>query len=219
MLDDYAQMARAALMLHEITGEASYLERAEGWVDALDAHFWDAENGGYFFTADDAEGLIVRTRNAHDNATPSGNGAMAGVLARLFYVTGKDAYRARAEALISAFAGEIARNFFPLPTLLNNNLLLQQAVQVVLVGEGGDPAMASLFEAVYGVSLPDRIVTVTGPSDPLPQSHPAFGKEAVAGQATAYVCIGTTCSLPITDASQLTTVLKDSRRTTGAAND
>jgi len=161
----------------------------------------------------------VRTRNAHDNATPSGNGIMAGVLARLFYVTGEDAYRQRAEALISAFAGEIARNFFPLPTLLNNNLFLQHAAQVVLVGEDSDPAMAPLFEAVYGVSLPDRVVMVTGPRDPLPQSHPAYGKNVVAGKASAYVCIGTTCSLPITDASRLTCVLQDSRRITGAAND
>jgi uncharacterized protein YyaL (SSP411 family) len=144
---------------------------------------------------------------------------MAGVLARLFYVTGKDAYRARAEALISAFAGEIARNFFPLPTLLNNNLFLQHAVQIVLAGEDGDPAMAPLFEAVYGVSLPDRVLMVTAPRDPLPQSHPAYGKNVVAGKASAYVCIGTACSLPITDAIQLISVLKDSRKTTGAAND
>ncbi len=71
------------------------------------------ENGGYFFTADDAEGLIVRTRNAHDNATPSGNGVMAGVLARLFYVTGKDAYRARAEALDLRLRRRDRAQFFP----------------------------------------------------------------------------------------------------------
>ncbi len=75
--------------------------------------------------------------------------------------------------------------------------------------------MAPLFEAVYGVSLPDRVLMVTGPRDALPQSHPAFGKNVVAGKASAYVCIGTSCSLPITDASQLTSVLTDSRRING----
>src|SRR5690242_21091706 len=53
-----------------------------------------------------AENLIVRTRNAIDNATPSGNGVAAGVLARLHALTGEDAYRARAEATVNAFAGD-----------------------------------------------------------------------------------------------------------------
>jgi uncharacterized protein YyaL (SSP411 family) len=211
MLDDYAQMARAALMLFEISGEQKYLEHAEAWVATLDAHFWDDANGGYFFTADDAEGLIVRTRAAHDNATPSGNGTMAGVLARLWFVTGKDAYRARAEALISAFAGEISRNFFPLPTLLNSNLLLQHGTQIAIIGEDSDPGLAALLEAVYGVSLPDRIVTVAAPGETLPETHPAFGKTAVGGKATAYVCVGTVCSLPITEPDQLIAALKASR--------
>jgi uncharacterized protein YyaL (SSP411 family) len=39
MLDDYAQMARAALALHEISGEQNYLDRAEAWVCALERHF------------------------------------------------------------------------------------------------------------------------------------------------------------------------------------
>jgi uncharacterized protein YyaL (SSP411 family) len=211
MLDDYAQMARAALMLFEISGEQKYLEHAEAWVATLDAHFWDDANGGYFFTADDAEGLIVRTRAAHDNATPSGNGTMAGVLARLWFVTGKDAYRARAEALISAFAGEISRNFFPLPTLLNSNLLLQHGTQIAIIGEDSDPGLAALLEAVYGVSLPDRIVTVAAPGETLPETHPAFGKTAVGGKATAYVCVGTVCSLPITEPDPLIAALKASR--------
>ena len=219
MLDDYAQMARAALTLHEICGDPAFLDHAEAWVATLDRHFWDNENGGYYFTGDDAEGLIVRTRAAHDNATPSGNGVMAGVLARLWFVTGKAAYRARAEALISAFAGEIANNFFPLPTLLNNNMLLQHAVQVVAVGEDSDPALASLLKAVYAVSLPDRIVTVIGPADRLADNHPAHGKTAVENKATAYICVGTTCSLPITDPHQLTVALQNSRKITEAAND
>src|SRR5207247_1468161 len=53
ILDDYAEMTRAALALHEATGEAAYLDRARAWSSALDAHFWDASAGGYFLTADD----------------------------------------------------------------------------------------------------------------------------------------------------------------------
>ena len=212
MLDDYAQIARAALTLYELSGESKYLAQAERWVAALDRHFWDETNGGYFFTADDAEGLIVRTRNAHDNATPSGNGVIAGVLARLFYLTGKDHYRARSEAVIAAFAGELARNFFPLPTLLGSNLFLQHAVQVVVTGDESDPAVADLIETAYRVSLPDRVLLVVGPDDSLPANHPARGKTPLGGVATAYVCVGTVCSLPLTHPDTLLTELRRARR-------
>jgi len=57
-------MAAAALALHEATGRADYLAQAQAWVDVLDRHYWDAENGGYFLTADDPPDLILRTNTA-----------------------------------------------------------------------------------------------------------------------------------------------------------
>jgi len=57
-----AAMIRAALALGEITGAAGYLAAAEGWAEVLDRHYWDGDGGGYFFTADDAEALIVRAK-------------------------------------------------------------------------------------------------------------------------------------------------------------
>ena len=80
ILDDYAQMSRAALALYELTGIQEYLDWAIRWVNEVNERFWDSENGGYFYTPKDAKDLIVRTRQPADNATPSGNGVMAGVL-------------------------------------------------------------------------------------------------------------------------------------------
>ena len=136
-LDDYANACRAALALHEATGDPAYVTAAQAWTAVLDRRYWDAAGGGYFFTADDTVDVIHRTKTAADNATPSGNGTMVGVLARLYYLTGDDAWRRRAEAVVAAFSGEIERYFFPLATLLNNAEFLQAAVQVVVVGRRG----------------------------------------------------------------------------------
>ena len=111
-LDDYANMARAAVVLYEATGDMSYVNTARRWVDVIDTHFWDDAGGGYFFTADDAEALIIRTKSAADNATPAGNSVIAATLARLHYLTGEEAYRIRAEEIFTAFAGEVSKNFF-----------------------------------------------------------------------------------------------------------
>ncbi|MGQ0674979.1 MAG: thioredoxin domain-containing protein [Rhodospirillales bacterium] len=207
-LDDYANMARAALALHQATGEKEFLAQARAWVAAMDKHYWDAAGAGYFFTADDTSDVIVRTKNASDNAVPSGNGTMVGVLARLWCLTGEDAYRERAEAVVLLFSGQVMRNFFPLATLLNNSGLLREPLQVAVVGPHGDPATQALWHALHGVSLPDAAVCQVAPDAALPPGHPAHGKGMVEGKPAAYVCRGPVCSLPLTEPEALKTALK-----------
>ena len=203
-LDDYANMARAALALNEVTGGPSYLADAEAWMATLERHYWDSAGGGYFFTADDAEALIIRTKSAHDNATPAGNSVAAMVNARLYYLTGKDAYRKRAEDVVRTFAGEVGKNFFPLSTLFNASELLQSAQQIVIVGKRGEPETDALLRAAFAAPAMNRVLSVVAPGEALPASHPAHGKGQMGGKATAYVCAGPTCSLPITEAANLT---------------
>jgi uncharacterized protein len=206
-LDDYADMARAALALSEATGDKSLVAQAEEWVAVLDAHYWDAAGGGYFFTAADTGDVILRNKTAVDHATPAGNATMVGVLARLHYLTGQGRYRDRADALIGAFAGEIGRNFFPLASFINAQELLHNAVQVVIVGDPTAADTAGLIAALHERSLPDLVLTSLAPGETLPEGHPAHGKGAANNKATAYVCQAMTCSLPITDAEGLGRVL------------
>ena len=207
-LDDYAEMSRAALALLEATSKRSYLEQARTWVAVLDRHFWDGANGGYFFTADDTADVIQRAKNANDHATPSGNGTMVEVLARLYFLTGEDRFRTQAEAIIAAFSGAILRSVFPFATLINATDFLRNATQIVLVGASGDPAVEELARQVYARSLPNRLVMRIAPEDRLPQSHPASGKGLVKGKAAAYICRGQTCSLPITEPAALMKALQ-----------
>ncbi len=207
-LDDYALMARAALALHEATGEAAYLDQARAWVRVLDQHFWDTEAGGYFYTADDAKDLIIRTKSAHDSAIPSGNGTMLAVLATLYHRTGDAAYRERADALVAAFSGELGRNFFPLPTFLNAVERLQRGLQVVIVGDPQSADTQALRRTVLDRSLPDRVLSVVPPGTELPPNHPAHGKGMQNGAATAYVCTGMTCSPPVTAPAALADALQ-----------
>ena len=207
LLDDYAQMTRAALALYEASGEGAYLAKARAWSKVLDAHFWDAQNAGYFLTPDDGEALIVRTRNAHDNATPSGNGTQAANLARLWYLTGEAAYRDRAEAVIGAFSGDVSRSAMAFSTLLNAAELLLAGQQIVIVGDRAASDTRALLDAVTALSLPNRVLQVIAPGEALPTSHPAHGKGQVEAKATIYVCEGTTCSLPATDPAHVPPLL------------
>ncbi len=207
-LDDYANMIRSSLVLHETTGDAAFLEQARDWTTTLDAHYWDTAAGGYFFTADDAVDLIVRAKNANDNAVPSGNGTMLANLARLYLLSGDDAFRQRGEKLRAAFAGELQRNFFPLGSLLNASELFDRAVQVVIAGAPGETDAEALADSAFASGNANLVLQYASPTAALPISHPAHGKGKVGGKAAAYVCRAQTCSAPLTDPAALQAALR-----------
>ena len=213
-LDDYTHMAAAALSLFEHTAEPAYLDRAEAWIGRLDAGYRDPA-GGYFQVSAEAHDILVRPKNAQDGPTPAANGALVSVLARLHAFTGKDAYRARAEQLIDVFSGEARRNPAVHCALLSGYALLARPAQVVLIGAAGDPRLAELRGIALGAAAPDLIVLTVAPGTALADEHPAAGKDAIGGRATAYVCPGRTCLPPATDPDELAELLAPARlRTT-----
>jgi len=201
-LDDYAAMARAALVLHSSLGAARHLDWARRWVDVLERHYRDAD-GGFFFTSDEATDLIVRTKSAHDGPTPSGNGFMVGVFARLWLLTGEDNYRNRAEEVIRAFSGDLEKDAFALVTLVNESELLTRAAQTVVIGAADDDDAQSLIKAAFAAPQPNLVLQRIDPGAELPDGHPALGKTQLDGKATAYVCVGPVCSLPFTTETEL----------------
>jgi uncharacterized protein YyaL (SSP411 family) len=202
-LDDYANMCRGALLLFEATQDRQYITKAQSWVSVANRYYWDEAAGGYYFTAADADDVITRTKNAHDNATPAGNGVMAEVLARLYHLTGADDHRSRCEALIAAFSGEAAKNPYPHVTLINAAQFLAEATQMVVIGDPDDAETHALVAARNRASLPASVLSIIASSDDLSAGHPAAGKTRVDGKATAYVCRGPVCSAPLTDPSAL----------------
>ena len=208
-LDDYAFMGRAAVALFEISGDESYVEQAEQWVEILGRHYEDRENGGYFFAPDDASDLILRTRTAHDHATPSGNGMMAQLLARLFLITGKDVYREKAQTILDAFAGEAARESPSLATLINAGHMLARPLHVVIVGDRKDEKTKALIGGTHGLALPNVVLSVYGESSERPELYPLHGKQMAGGKPTAYVCSISGCAPPVTNAKELKACLEE----------
>ncbi len=130
---DYANMIKAALALATVTGKRDYIERARGWVDVLDKHYWADELGGYYFAADDTADLIVRPFSGYDEATPNANGVMVSNLMALYLWTGEERYRDRAEIILRGFAGAMLRE----PVLAHTGLL---AGALDRAGAGADRA-------------------------------------------------------------------------------
>ena len=126
---------------------------------------------------------------------------------RLALLTGNETWRERAGEVVSAFASAVASQAPSHATLLAGFDLLLNADQIVIIGNRDEPGTQAMLQAIFDVSLPNRVLQVVADGEALPAGHPAIGKSQTGGTATAYVCHGQTCSLPIVDASALRTAL------------
>lgn len=209
LASDYAAMIGAALALHQATGERSYLDQAVAWQATLEAHH-ATEAGGYYLTADDAEGLILRPEATADDAVTNPQALIARNLVRLAALIGDDGYRARADRLFDALLPRAAPNLYSHAGLLNALDSRLRAPEIVIVGSG--EAADALADTAR--RLPRVDITLQRVEDPttLPEDHPARAKAsslpAEGSGAAAFVCAGGVCSLPVTESNRLAEVVR-----------
>jgi hypothetical protein len=195
LASDHANMIRAALTLYEATGEHDYLDRAVAWQSALDRHYCNAETGGYYLTANDAEGLVVRPNATADEATPNANAVAAQNLVRLAAFSGHDAWLRQADRLFDGILPLAVENVFGHVALLNTLDFRLRAAEIVVTGSG-ERAEALHAAALKQPFLERMVLRATSP-ERLPEDHPARAKAAAAREPAAFVCTAETCSLPV----------------------
>ena len=208
LASDFTTMIRAALSLYEATGERGYLEQALTWQNSFDRHYADAETGAYYLSSDDADDLVLRPHSTQDDATPNPNSVAAQNLARLAVLSGDDKWRTRADRLIETILSAAERNLFGHVALLNALDLRLRAAEIVLTG----PDAARLAKAALKLPYLDRIVLRASDAGDLPSSHPAQEKLKAAPGSAAFVCVGERCSLPVTDAAQISSAVSAMRQ-------
>jgi len=207
VLDDYAHMIRAALILFEVTADRLYLDQAQSWLAVVNARYWDDRGAGYYLSADDVTDVITRSKTIADSAAPSGNGVMLEALARLYLVTGDEACRERAERIITLFSSSQARNLINLPGLMMGFEVLERALSIVVTGDHADPAAAALWRTAIEAAPPWRVLLRIKPGDHLATRHPA-SETLSHDRPAAFVCAGGTCALPISTAEDLRSHLR-----------
>ena len=197
LASDFAAMIRAALALYEATADRAYLDRALAWQRAFDRHYGDP--AGYFLTADDAQGLVVRPAPTHDEATPNANALAAQNLIRLAVLAGDESWRAAADRLFDGIFPKAFANLVAHAALLNALDFRLRAAEIVVTGENAD----QLFAAALALPFLDRVVLRAPSADALTPLHPARAKLAAHAGAATFVCVGERCSLPVTEPQQL----------------
>jgi uncharacterized protein len=205
ILEDYATLATGLLTLHQISGEASWLEAATGLLDTALEHFADpASPGRWFDTADDAEQLMVRPADPLDGATPSGASSITEALliaAHLVPAPRADQYASAAADALSSATPILAR----LPRSGGHWLAVAEAavrgpIQIAVATEASDSPLL----AAARMLAPGGAVVVGGAVN---SSELLTERDQVGGADAAYVCRGRVCDLPVTTAGELATAL------------
>jgi uncharacterized protein YyaL (SSP411 family) len=188
---DYAWLVDCCTRLGELTGKALWTQRATEAADGLIALFADDEGGGFFTTGNDAEALIVRTKEIFDGATPSANAVAALALSRLGSLSGVAKYGESARGVVDMFGEFLTRHPTAFPhTVLTAETLMGGLTEVVVTGDRPD-----LLKVVRSEWRPDAVMAWGEPT-----GSPLW-LDRQAGQA--YVCRNYACRLPADRADTL----------------
>jgi uncharacterized protein YyaL (SSP411 family) len=207
-LEDYAYLAQGLLDLHEAGFEMRWLELATRLTETQNDQFWDNEGGGFYDTSGDDDSIILRTREVHDGAEPSGNSIAANNLLRLGWILDRPEWRELAERTIGAVGGLLETSPVAMPQMLATvDFALESPQQIVIVGDADSADTRELIQAVYRRFLPRKILLLVDQTS----DQSRFGKagefydslESLDGKATAYVCENYACRLPTNDVAQL----------------
>jgi uncharacterized protein YyaL (SSP411 family) len=210
-LDDYSYYINALLDVFEVSCNPFYFQRAIQYMDSLITHFWDEKEKSFFFTADDQEQLILRTKNFYDLAIPSGNSMAVYALLRIHFITQKEDYLNKAESIIkSCYKAALGNPFGFGQLLISIYLYFKKPLEIIILqNKKSDYNKREMKKWIMKQYIPNSItLTLEYPSDELQQlmSSNIFsllkGKEIDnpdidTFMECVYICKDFTCSLPL----------------------
>ncbi len=207
-LNDYAFMLQAYLELYEAVFDEKWLLLAEKTASRMTALFADAEAGGFYLTAHDAEALITRPKEVYDGAVPSGNSVAALGLLRLGRMTGDARREAQGRGVLEAFSRALAdspANFTQM--LIALDFAAGPSSEIVIAAGKPDGAEAQKFlEIINRRFVPGRVVLWNASAEKS-VSVLLKDKGLIDGKAAVYVCRDYACQLPATDPKKLEELL------------
>ncbi|MEM7109031.1 MAG: thioredoxin domain-containing protein [Bacteroidota bacterium] len=191
-LEDYAYVIDALSALYQVTFEEKWLNKAKELTEYTLEHFFDTEEGLFFFTDNSSEKLIARKKEVFDNVIPASNSQMALNLYQLGVIFDDEEFKAKASSMISKMAALMKDE----PAYLTNwgilyAYLSTPTAEISIVG----PTAKEVQQQFVKRYLPNKVVMGAETESDLPLMK---SKYAMNGETTIYVCYNKTCKLPVT---------------------
>ena len=199
-LDDYACLIDGLVDLYQTDFDVVWLQEAGLLAGFMKRHFADPDDGIFFYTSDDHEALINRTKEVQDNATPAAHSCAALALLRLTRIS-QWSFDTSGEKALEAVSGLMAdHSRGASQALIALDFAIGPTPELVLI-EGGQPDKADQLLATFhrrfvpSYTLARFVNTGASNDESLPHPVVLAGKPE-ATSVTLYVCHLGACQAP-----------------------
>jgi hypothetical protein len=207
-LDDYANLIDGLTRLFEASGESQWIQAAVKLADVMIREFHDASEGSFFYTGENHEALITRTKELYDNATPAANSMAATALLRLGALTGREDLYAMGLAAIESV--RVIMEKAPTASgqaLIALDFILATPKEFAIVANPNDGELRAVLETLASKFIPNKVVA-PGTLGAIPTEVGLLADRPMKdGRVTIYVCEKMTCKAPVVGVAGLLGVL------------
>jgi len=210
--DDYAFFIWGLLDLYETIFDVQYLREAVRLQEEMSRIFGDPD-GGFYYTGDDGEEMIVKDKVIYDAAVPSSNSVAAMNLQRLGRMTGNREFEKQADLLIRLFSKQASiqpSGFTHFMQALD--FALGPVREILIAGDLSSSETDKMIKTAHQVYFPNRVLMLKeggARGESLSEIAPFTGPVTSRGnEATAYVCENFSCGSPVGNASELGSILR-----------
>lgn len=201
-LDDYAYLVNALVDVFEITSDPYFLEMAQKIANYMIEHFWNDAEKSFYFTADTHESLIIRPKNYYDLSVPSGNSVASNALLKLHHLTHNEIFLKISKQILESNGTSAAENPFAFGYLLNvMNLYLNSPTEITIINSENSNIVNFLFKKF----IPEGFIISINDEENLKSlsKYPFFEGKDFSNNTKVTICKNFTCSLPLSELSEI----------------
>jgi len=189
-LDDYAMVIRSFISVYQATFDEKWLLAAKKLTKYALAHFYEADQGMFYYTEGEDKNLIASKFEISDNVIPSSNSVMASNLFLLGYYFDNNDFFSKSKKMLQAVTGKMTDSGPHFANWAQLYILFVKApYEVAIMGEN----YAAIKDEFQKAFLPD-VLTMGGKEE---GSLPMLRNKLKQGQTLIYVCKHKTCKAPV----------------------
>jgi uncharacterized protein YyaL (SSP411 family) len=225
-LDDYAFLIWGLMELYSANFEIKYLKYAFSLNETLVNHFLDNKSGGFYFTSDNAEEIILRKKESYDSAIPSGNSVQMMNLLKLAHMNEEESLKEIALGIEHNFDQKIKRSPLAHTNMINAiDFRLGPSYNVVMVCSDENQSLKMHDKLRSNLSLryiPNLTILDISQFErkeenskvnidlkfPFKISEAMKAKKPMENKCTFYVCSDKDCKPPLTEIKELLKVIE-----------
>jgi uncharacterized protein YyaL (SSP411 family) len=194
-LEDYSFTTEALIALYQATFDEKWLTHSKQLTDYAIAHFYDTETGFFFFTSNNAKGLIARKMELSDNVIPASNSSMAKTLFLLGEIYYNEDYTKKSKQMLKNIEAQISQyisGYSNWGILMLNNV--KPFYEVAISGKKAQSKRQELNDSY----IPNKLIIGSTKESKLP----LLEMKQVNGKTMIYVCYNKACQKPVENVSE-----------------